>query len=141
MAVKLLLTTTIILLLDQLSKILVRTYLPLNTSKGIITHTTNTGTLFGLLQNNNTLFLTFSLLAIITIFYLARKNNTHEQILWGLITGGALGNTIDRILYGAVTDFINIQVWPVFNIADTAITIGIILLLLPEIKKKKQTRR
>lgn len=137
MAVALIITATAIFLLDQLSKLLVRTHMPIYTSKGILTHTTNTGTLFGLFtaQHSNTIFLTLSLITITTIIFLTRKNTIKEQIPWGIITGGALGNATDRIFYGAVTDFIDLHIWPVFNIADAAITIGIILLMLPEIYK------
>jgi len=60
-----------------------------------------------------------------------------EQIFLALILGGAIGNLIDRIRFGHVVDFLDFRVWPVFNIADSAITVGTILLVLQILKAKK----
>jgi signal peptidase II len=64
-------------------------------------------------------------------FYFARHGS--QALLWlatGLIAGGALGNLIDRLRVGAVTDFIKLPDWPAFNVADSAITLGVVALVL-----------
>ena len=66
------------------------------------------------------------------IFYYLKKIKENEkalQIAFGLLLGGAIGNLIDRVLYGAVIDFIDLRIWPVFNIADSSVTISIIFLI------------
>ena len=95
-----------------------------------ITPVLNTGSAFSLAQGNNTLLLIVSLLIICLL--LLTKNKT-----WGLyvILGGAIGNTIDRIFFYGVRDFINLKMWPIFNLADCFIVGGIILFLIEERKK------
>jgi signal peptidase II len=62
------------------------------------------------------------------------RSQRWEAIAWALVLGGALGNLIDRILYGYVIDFLDVYVgdwhWPAFNVADSAITVGVVMLLL-----------
>lgn len=70
---------------------------------------------------------------IIAIFYYIKKIVKNEKLLQfavGLLLGGTIGNLIDRIAYGAVIDFIDFRIWPVFNVADSAVTISIILLII-----------
>lgn len=121
---KVLITALIILLLDQISKFIVKKY---------FTYTTNTGAAFGILQNQNILLMIISIIALIIFFYFSKD---YDILPLGLLIGGTLGNLIDRIFYGYVIDFINLNIWPSFNIADSANTIGIILLILYSIKKK-----
>ena len=119
-----------VLLLDQISKQLVIRYVaePLTIIRNFIDiHvTTNTGISFGLFQNTGILPMLIAVIIIIGIFYyypkIPKKNN--YQVLTALILGGAVGNFLDRILYGYVIDFIDIWIWPAFNVADSAITIG-----------------
>lgn len=99
-------------------------------------HIRNAGIAFGLWAGGNKLFfITFSLIAVIAIlYYLYRKSRLSPLKIWmcGLITGGALGNLTDRIIYGNVVDFIDCHLgryhWPAFNVADSAVTVGMILL-------------
>ena len=87
------------------------------------------------------LFTGISIIAIIFILYFLRRNTSQKLFCWSLalILGGATGNLIDRLLYGHVIDFIDFYVgtwhWPAFNIADSAITIGAVLLILDEFKR------
>jgi len=99
----------------------------------------NRGVSYGLLQAGGiagTLLLTaFSLIAVVVLsWWLARADRLTLTAGLGLIIGGALGNVIDRILYGAVADFFHFHAfgrdWYVFNVADAAITIGVIVLLI-----------
>ena len=128
-----------IIILDQLTKILVRHYLKLNQSIRIIknilhlTYITNTGSAFGLFKGFNLVFLLFSIIVIIVIFYFMKNIKENEKTLQfsiGLLLGGTIGNLIDRLLYGTVTDFIDFRIWPVFNAADSAVTISIIFLII-----------
>ena len=129
---------SLILSLDQLTKILATKNLVLNQSFAIINgilHLTlvhNRGAAFGILKNQIHLFIFTSLFAIFLIYF-NLKNNTYKKyslfnISLGLILAGALGNLIDRLFLGYVVDFIDFRIWPVFNIADSAITIGAVLL-------------
>lgn len=92
----------------------------------------NTGVAFGLFQNNSDIFTVVALLITSgAIFaYVRHLPNRHVlvQISIGLIIGGAIGNVIDRIRLGYVVDFIQLWLWPIFNLADSAITIGATLL-------------
>lgn len=105
----------------------------------------NKGFAFGLFQNNifsvNILYiLLIGSVILVLIIYANKLNQKYYFLIFGLIIGGALGNLIDRILYGAVVDFIDLHYmnlhWYVFNIADICISIGCILLVLAEITKK-----
>ena len=72
-------------------------------------------------------------LLIFNIYYYRQNNEalSHSYILgFSLILGGAIGNLIDRITYGYVIDFIDFRIWPVFNIADSAITIGAVIIII-----------
>ena len=84
------------------------------------------GAAFGLFKGQQLLFILVSLFVIILIFYHMKK---YESYALGLILGGTIGNLIDRIFLGYVVDFINLKFWPVFNLADTATTIGLIWLI------------
>lgn len=126
-----------ILFFDQFSKFLILKYLTLTKSydivKGIfsITPTFNTGGGFGILPNQTIIFIITSTITIIFIAYLLISRKIKEKVFIysiSLILAGALGNLIDRIRFGAVIDFLDFKIWPVFNIADTSISTGVILL-------------
>lgn len=128
-----------IVFFDQLTKFYIRENFGLNESAPIIknifhfTYITNTGSAFGLFKGFNLFFIFFSIIVIIVIFYYLRKIKENEKALQfsvGLLLGGTIGNLIDRLLHGYVIDFIDLRIWPVFNIADSAVTISIILLII-----------
>ena len=133
-------TALFIVLLDQLTKYLIKQNFQLNTSIPIIknilhlTYITNTGSAFGLFKSLNPIFVLFSIIVIIAIFYYTgKKIKNNERLLQfavGLLLGGTIGNLIDRLLYGAVIDFIDFRIWPVFNIADSAVTISVVFLII-----------
>ena len=133
---------------DQFTKFVIKGTLRLGESwpaEGLIriTHGSNTGTAFGLLPNQ-TLFLIFaSIIAIGFLVYFYRAYALPRPILRlaiGLQLGGAFGNLFDRVAFGAVTDFIDVGWWPIFNIADSSICVGmatlIIVLLLFDSRKE-----
>jgi len=132
-------TALLIIFLDQLTKFLVKQNFQLNQSIPIInnilhlTYITNTGSAFGLFKSLNLIFVLFSIIVIVVIFYYLKKIIRNEKLLQfsvGLLLGGTIGNLIDRLFYGAVIDFIDFRVWPVFNIADSAVTISVMLLII-----------
>jgi signal peptidase II len=93
-------------------------------------HSQNTGIAFSLATSHSSIVFVFDMVAILFILYLARRVPPGEPWLrlgLGLVLGGAVGNVVDRVLAGSVTDFIDFRVFPVFNVADSAITVGAIL--------------
>lgn len=99
------------------------------------TRTANTGAAFGMMKGRSLWFIIISAAASIAIVMLRReiaKMRPPERLAFGLILGGAVGNLIDRVRVGAVVDFIDIGVgstrFPAFNVADSAITIGVVIL-------------
>ena len=126
----------IVFLIDQLTKFLVRAYLPFGYSFPFdgffrITHTHNTGSAFGILQGQNTplIFVSFIGIFVLALIYRSQTRPTNLlRLSLGLQIGGALGNLLDRLRLGSVTDFIDVGPWPVFNLADASIVSGLVLL-------------
>lgn len=130
----------LVLVLDIISKEMIRNNLPLYTYWAPFpalekffrfTHTSNTGVAFGLFQNGNLLFAVFASIVSIGIIYFNQKldsGNVLLRIALGLQLGGALGNLLDRFRFGSVTDFLDFGPWPIFNVADTAVVAGVILM-------------
>lgn len=149
----LILVAGIVIALDQYSKSLVEAALELYTYwapfPGLehifrITHISNTGVAFGLFQNGNTIFTILAIIVSIAIvIYNARLEGGHKllRLALGLQMGGALGNMIDRIRLGYVTDFMDFGPWPVWNFADLAIVSGTILLVLIMFHEERQEKR
>ncbi|TAM37893.1 signal peptidase II [bacterium] len=125
-----------VLFLDQLTKFLASSFLRLNTPVILINNflnlslVHNRGAAFGILKNQLFMFVIISLvtIALILCHLKDKKRSFLSGISLSLILGGAAGNLIDRLRFGFVIDFLDFRVWPVFNIADSAITIGVILL-------------
>jgi signal peptidase II len=125
-----------VLALDQLTKHLVEDSITLGDSRNVfffvhLVHVRNTGVAFNFFSGGGTLVLVLTLVALAALvgYFLMRPD---RPLLWlptGLLIGGALGNLIDRIANGAVTDFIKLPHWPAFNVADMAITFGVLALL------------
>jgi signal peptidase II len=96
-----------------------------------LVHVRNKGVAFGFFSGGGTVVLVFTFLALsLLIGYLALR--PERRWLWlptGMLIGGAVGNLIDRLANGAVTDFIKLPLWPAFNVADISITFGVLALL------------
>lgn len=147
---KLLLILFFILILDQFTKFLILKFIPENQSIVIIknifhlTLVKNTGAAFGIFRGAHPFLTIISLIAIIIILTHLRspallhkdKVNFKLKISLILILSGAMGNLIDRLRYGYIIDFLDFRIWPVFNIADSSITIGAILLGYSLLKKQ-----
>ncbi|MCS7054708.1 MAG: signal peptidase II [Thermoflexales bacterium] len=140
----LLLAASIALILDIVTKRIVEAQIPLYTSIPVIgpylswTHTQNTGAAFSLFPNGGVFFIIVALVVSAVILYYAPRlpaGDWLSRVALGMQLGGAIGNLLDRLRQGYVTDFIHFQIpeigfdWPVFNIADSAIVVGVILLI------------
>ena len=139
--------TAVVLVLDQVTKAVVSTSLKMYEIRPVIpgflnlTRVHNTGAAFGLLAGQASpvrtfFFLTVSFLAMGVVLWMLLRlppDQKVELVALSLIFGGALGNVIDRARLGEVIDFIDVYYrsyhWPAFNVADSAITVGVILLL------------
>lgn len=135
-----------VVIIDQVTKAIAATKLASAVSVPAIgkivsfTLVKNTGAAFGLFKYQTTAFILISLTAIaFTVFYLAKKK-TGFFLPLALILGGAAGNLIDRLRFGYVVDFIDLHFWPVFNIADSCITIGAISLFVIILRGKGASR-
>jgi signal peptidase II len=126
----------VVVALDQLTKHTIATGIAAGEQQkflpGInLVHVRNTGVAFSLFSSGGTLVLVLTLVALAALIgYLALR--PERPGLWlptGMLIGGAVGNLIDRISSGAVTDFIKLPLWPAFNVADMAITFGVLALL------------
>ena len=128
-----------VVLLDRFSKAWIRRHFQLGESRPItswfyLTFVQNTGTAFGFFQGSNKALLIFACLILCVLLYGARGLSERGGF-WGalgvaLVLGGAVGNLMDRIHYGQVLDFLDFRIWPVFNIADSAITVGTISIMI-----------
>ena len=134
--------TLIVLVFDIVSKLIVRHYLALNESVHVIrgffdiTYVKNTGVAWSIFADNKYLVLILSGLIILGIAYYVYKEKPARKLTKGayaLILGGALGNFVNRVFYGSVIDFIDVKIfgydYPIFNMADVFIVIGVILLV------------
>ena len=138
-----------VLLLDQLTKWAVvvglEEGLVINIIPGLLNlvHVRNSGAGFGILQGQNIFLILVSLIAIVAIIVSLRNilKEHHTTFAAALILGGAAGNLIDRLVYRAVIDFIDFQVWPAFNVADTALTIGVLWLLWKAVTEKEKRKK
>ncbi|MCL5024133.1 MAG: signal peptidase II [Nitrospirae bacterium] len=136
----------LVVFLDQLTKYLVRNLMsPFDTIKVLpffdLVSVRNEGAAFGMLKGlGNAAFIAVSLIAIVFVLFLLFKGR-EDKFALSLILGGAAGNLIDRVAFGRVTDFIDLFAgtfhWPAFNIADSALTIGLMLLVLGSLFRRQ----
>lgn len=92
----------------------------------------NTGSAFGMFQGNSEILKVLAIVAVIALFVYYVRTASRDWIVslaLGLQLGGALGNIIDRFMHGYVVDFIDVRRFPTFNVADSAITVGVVLLM------------
>jgi signal peptidase II len=142
------LIAVMVVALDQATKAIVRDQIPRGDQRDLIlgahlVHIENDGVAFGRLGGSGVLVALVVAAAVIgVVVYFARHRTT--PLIWlptGLLLGGAAGNILDRLSGGAVTDFIKLPHWPAFNVADIAVTAGVILLLIViELDARRQKR-
>lgn len=140
-------TIALVLLVDQLTKAWVVAHLPLYEPTDLwqwlapilsFTYVKNTGVAFGLLQGLGRAFALLPVLVVVAVVVFRRSlpmGDLRVHLSLGSVVGGALGNVIDRLLRGYVVDFLDVnfrplQSWPVFNVADSAVVVGVAILLL-----------
>lgn len=142
--------------LDQWTKWLVRTNLPFQSTwlpegwdwlspYARIVHWNNSGAAFGMFQNGSLVFTILAFVVIAAILYYYPRVEADDwplRLAMGLQMGGALGNLIDRLLHkGQVTDFISVGNFPVFNVADASISVGVAVLILGVWWKERQEKK
>ena len=133
-----------LIIIDQIAKFFART--ELRRSIALIpkvfhlTLVKNTGIGFGLLKESNTLliFITLLIVGLLIYYFKYLSENKHSNIALSLITAGAFSNLIDRIFLHHIIDFIDFRIWPVFNLADAFITVGIVYLIYATFKKEEK---
>ncbi len=152
-----LLVSLAVLVADQWTKWLVELHLPHHSAHPVVpgflnlTHIRNNGVAFGLFAGDgggNPWLLTAlglaALGAVLAYFWLASSRDRVLLVALALVVGGALGNLIDRVASGAVTDFVDVYVgvhhWPAFNVADSAISIGIVLMAFDSLRSGRKPK-
>lgn len=138
-----------IIALDQISKYYIQQTMQLGLSIPVldgffhITYILNAGAAFGILENQRWFFIftaVFLLLAALRYWQKIKKQPVFMQLGIAMMLGGAAGNVIDRTMIGSVVDFIDFRVWPIFNIADIFIVVGVILIMYMLFKENEQTK-
>jgi len=155
----LLLVTLPLIVIDQLTKWLIQTYIPYGTAVPIIpgffslVYVSNTGAAFSIFQGNNFFFIALALVALAAVlFWLirdqfnpnkAQRMSVITKIAFSLFAAGIIGNLLDRILKGSVVDFLDFYVqryaWPSFNVADSCICVAAGLLVLMSFRRSNAT--
>lgn len=151
------LIVSIIVILDQITKWLIAQSLPVHDAVPVfesffhLTHERNTGAAFSLLAQapasfRQPFFLLTTTAAVVMLLIFLRKVEESDWLTIGAIggiLGGAIGNFIDRVLYGEVVDFLLVHwhgyYWPAFNVADSCITIGVVCMLVASFKSKQNS--
>lgn len=148
------LPAVIVIILDQSTKQVFWRSFDLGRSVDVIegifriTLVKNAGAAFGMFEGGRAIFVAASVVAIAFVIYVGLRlpqAEGYKRFLLGLILGGAFGNLIDRVYSGEVIDFLEIGVgghwWPVFNVADIAVSLGAVLLLLQMVTATQETKR
>ncbi|GAB4419982.1 MAG: hypothetical protein Kow00106_16390 [Anaerolineae bacterium] len=143
----------LVLLADQISKAYVAAHLPLHDSWAPVkaledvfrfTHVRNSGAAFGLFPQGGFLFLGIAILVSAIILYYYRQIPADAwlvRLALGLQLGGALGNALDRLRLGYVVDFFDVSYWPVFNVADSCVVLGVAGLVLVMLREERRERQ
>ncbi len=126
----------VVLLVDQVTKALVRAGIERGDEDPVLpalklVHVRNEGIAFGIAAGGQALVVVLIALALValTAFFATHPRVPGIWVPTGLLGGGAIGNVVDRVRDGAVTDFLKVPAWPAFNVADVAITVGVLVLL------------
>jgi signal peptidase II len=134
----------LVVVLDQAAKALVEHHLVSGRDVAVVgpvelTLSHNSGVAFGLASGGGTRLVLLTVVALIVIGFLFWRDPTRPG-MWiaaGLLAGGALGNLADRVRADAVTDYVQIGSWPAFNLADVAVTAGVVVLALSYLREKE----
>ena len=138
------LLAAIVFVADRVTKNMVTENVPYGTETPAIDHLIwitnihNSGAAFGMAPALSLIFLVASIAVSIglVIYVATHRNDLLVDAVLGIILGGTVGNGFDRVMYGTVTDFIATHWWPVFNVADSAVSVGVVLLVLGYLIRK-----
>jgi signal peptidase II len=130
------LVLALVVILDQVTKALVRSGIEVGEEDSILpavtlVHVRNTGVAFGAFAGGGIVVVVLVALALSALLYYF-VTHIDKPLIWlptGMLLGGSIGNIIDRLRDGAVTDFVKLPAWPAFNVADMSITFGVLVLL------------
>jgi signal peptidase II len=130
--------------LDRLTKSLVSANVPFGTEVSVIDHLVgitnvhNSGAAFGFAPAGAAIFLTASMVVSIglAVYVVRHPGDLRTDAILGVVMGGTVGNGFDRLVFGTVTDFVNVHFWPVFNVADSAISLGVVAILAGYVLRK-----
>lgn len=134
----------VVFVLDRITKSIVSANIPYGQERTAIDHLVwitnvhNAGAAFGTAPALATFFLVAAMVvsAGLVVYVLRQPDDPRVNVLLGLILGGTLGNGSDRLLFGTVTDFIDVHFWPIFNVADSAVSIGVALIIAGSFLRK-----
>jgi signal peptidase II len=143
------LTAIAVLVVDQAVKVAIRGSLQPGEEREVIgsvvqlTYVRNTGVAFGQLSGNGALvaLLVAAAVGVLLWYFLTHLDTPWIWLPAGMVVGGAIGNVIDRVMEGAVTDYVKLPGWPSFNVADVAITAGVILMVVVAELHARQKRK
>jgi signal peptidase II len=129
---------------DRVSKGLVEANIASGTEINVVpsllwfANTHNSGAAFGMLPSASLVFTVFSIVVSGAIIYyvLTHPGDLYRDLMLGLILGGTLGNGYDRLVHGTVTDFLALHWWPIFNVADAAVSVGVAGLVLGQLLRR-----
>ncbi len=134
----------VVFVLDRVTKTLVAANIPYGTEVPVIGHLVgitnvrNSGAAFGFAPAGTAFFTVASVVVAIGLVIFVARNpiDLRTNAILGLILGGTVGNGSDRLIFGTVTDFVNVHFWPVFNVADSAVSVGVVALLVGYVLRK-----
>ena len=142
--------TIIVFVLDQLIKYYINKFMELNTSIKVIPnffsifYVRNTGAAFSILEDNTIFIVIISVVFLVILDYYIKKEKKFTKlsiISLGMIMGGIFGNLLDRIIYHSVIDYLSFGKFPIFNLADIGITVGVFLLIVNELIKIRKDNK
>lgn len=137
----------VVFVADRVTKDLVTASVPYGTEYPAIDHLVwitnihNSGAAFGLAPAFSIVFLlaSFGVACGLLVYVFTHRDSVPADIVLGLVLGGTVGNLFDRVMFGTVTDFVAVHFWPVFNVADSAVSTGVVLLLLGYVLRRPKS--
>ena len=137
----------VVFIADRVTKNLVTATVPYGTESPMIDHLVwitnihNSGAAFGFAPAFAIVFLlaSFGVACGLIAYVFTHRDSVPADLILGLVLGGTVGNLFDRVMFGTVTDFVAVHFWPVFNVADSAVSTGVVLLLLGYVLRKPKS--
>ena len=137
----------LVFIADRVTKDLVTATVPYGTEFSAIDHLVwitnihNSGAAFGLAPAFAVVFLlaSFGVACGLVAYVFTHRDSVPVDLVLGLVLGGTAGNLFDRVMFGTVTDFVALHFWPVFNVADSAVSTGVVLLLLGYVLRQRRS--